>query len=364
MSHAVRTVVTRFLFPMAVAGLAVMALSQGSHPVGAAALDGVTASGAARSGSAVTGMAASVVAATGTTGTTGSAASALVLASSQMVAPVPGIAPHGPQAAALAGRAAQTCAAYAARAGFADNGYYSGDLVTATAICVAESTGDPKLYVCDDNGAVVGHGDYNGTKPACPARTTSYDRGLWQLNSKHMANVSDQCAFNPVCNAMRAYRNASVFGETFARWSSYDQDSYAGFIDPAQKAATALGTGTVTSAELSECLAWTRHAAGGKVVVANCGGGAASEQWSVTGGKLRAGKLCAAIASATARNPGIVLYPCAARKTQRWVTFGRDELRNAADGRCLTDPNGSGVAGTQVDVTFCANAKQQTWWLP
>jgi len=39
-------------------------------------------------------------------------------------------------------------------------------------------------------------------------------------------------------------------------------------------------------------------------------------------------------------------------------------LRNAADGKCLTDPASSLTAGTQMDVTDCANAENQTWWLP
>src|SRR5215467_13833289 len=56
--------------------------------------------------------------------------------------------------------AAATCAQYATRAGWANNGYYAGDLVTATAVCLGESAGDPKLYTCDENGNIVGHGDF------------------------------------------------------------------------------------------------------------------------------------------------------------------------------------------------------------
>ncbi len=276
-----------------------------------------------------------------------------------MIAPVPGVAPR---TAAQAATASSTCVRSATRAGWANNGYFAGDLVTAAAICVAESTGDPNLYVCDNAaGQVVGHGDFGQGKPVkCPAGTVSYDRGLWQLNTAVPGAVGDTCAFNPVCNAKTAYL-ASGRGTSFAPWSSYDQDVYTKFIDAAQTAVTQLSSGTVTTAVLGECLVQAKPAVGAKVEIANCGSGAATQQWSVSGGKLRSGSVCATIASTT---PGVVLRRCATQKGQTWRVSGRNELRNAADGKCLTDPNSSLNAGTPVTVTRCANAKDQTWWLP
>ncbi len=46
-----------------------------------------------------------------------------------------------------------------------------------------------------------------------------------------------------------------------------------------------------------------------------------------------------------------MLGKCANARNQDWAAFGRFELRNAADGKCLTDPGGSLKAGTAVDVT-------------
>lgn len=279
-----------------------------------------------------------------------------------MISPLLGI---GPENATQAATASSTCVRYATRAGWANNGYFAGDLVTAAAICVAESTGNPRLYVCDNaNGQAVGHGNFVPGKPvSCPAGTVSYDRGLWQLNSAVAGAVSDSCAFNAVCNARTAYL-ASGRGTSFTPWSSYDQDVYTPFIDPAQTAVTHLNAGTVTSAVLGECLARAKQASGGKVVLANCGSGAANQQWSIGGGKLRAGSLCAAATSASAASPGVVLRRCANHKIQQWSVAGRYELRNKADGRCLTDPGSSLKAGTAVSVTRCVNAKNQTWWLP
>ncbi len=52
------------------------------------------------------------------------------------------------------------------------------------------------------------------------------------------------------------------------------------------------------------------------------------------------------------------------QKIQQWSVTGRNELRNRADGKCLTDPNCSLTAqALQVNATRCVNAKNQTWWL-
>jgi Ricin-type beta-trefoil lectin domain/Lysozyme like domain len=269
----------------------------------------------------------------------------------------------GPRTTAQTLTAAATCASYATRAGWANNGYYGGDLVTAAAICVAESAGSASLYVCDDNGAVVGQGHF---PPAvkCPPQTT-YDRGLWQLNSKAAAGVSDACAFSPLCNAEHAYL-ASNRGTSFTPWSSYDQDTYARpYLDVVQAVVTKLSAGTVTGALLGECLAQSKSAVGARVILANCGSGSVNlQQWATGGGKLRSGSVCAAIASG-ARNADIVLRRCARGRSQDWLPYSRAELRNAADGLCITVPRGSKLSvGTPVDMSRCSDAKAQTWWLP
>jgi Ricin-type beta-trefoil lectin domain/Lysozyme like domain len=271
----------------------------------------------------------------------------------------------GPVSAAVAGKATTSCLRFATRAGWPDNGYFGGALVTATAICVAESRGNSGFYVCDNSsGSIIGQGTVSPGHPVkCPAGTVSYDRGLWQLNNKTASSVSDKCAFNAGCNAEQAYL-FSQRGTTFTPWSSYDQDTYATFIDDAQAAINGTHLGTVTSAELGECLAVAKAAGGAKLIIVNCGDGAATQQWISASGKLKLGSHCAAITSRTAAKSLVELGHCANAKNQDWAVFGRFELRNAADGKCLTDPGGSLKMGTAVDVVTCTNAKPQTWWLP
>src|SRR6266436_3069182 len=91
-----------------------------------------------------------------------------------MIAP---LARRGQLSPSAAGKAVSTCVFYATKAGWANNGYYAGDLVTAATICVAESGGEPNLIVCDDqNGNITAQGDYPKFKCPEPA-TVSYDRG-------------------------------------------------------------------------------------------------------------------------------------------------------------------------------------------
>jgi Ricin-type beta-trefoil lectin domain/Lysozyme like domain len=277
-----------------------------------------------------------------------------------LIAPLAG---PGRMSAPQAATAAATCTRYATRAGWAGNGYYAGDLVTAAAVCAAESHGDPRRYACDENGKVIKTGDYVPGEPVpCPAGTTSYDRGLWQLNSVAASGTSDACAFNPVCDAAAAYLY-SARGTTFGPWASYDNDTYSSGIDAAQAAVRNLHAGTVTSAMLGECLQ-AASKAGARVVIANCGPGGTIQQWTISSGQLRSGSVCAAISSTSASAPGIVLRRCANQKIQKWAVIGRDELRNGSDGKCLKDPGGSLKAGTQVIASRCSPAKDQVWWLP
>jgi hypothetical protein len=288
-----------------------------------------------------------------------SGTSATAVSHRASISPLPGVAPR---TSAQAASAAATCAKYATMAGWANNGYYSGDLVTATAICMEESAGNAKLYVCDNSsGDIIGHGNFTADPVPCPAGTVSYDRGLWQLNSVNDSSVTDSCAFTAACNADNAYQ-ASQYGTSFVPWSSYDEDTYGHEIDAAQAAVDKLTSGTVASAELSYCLVQAKSAVNARVMLSDCQGQKAS-QWTVTGGHLRSGSVCAAIGSSGA-NPLVVLRRCGRSATQTWTVYGRDELRNGADGKCLTDPNSSLVQGTQVDVAGCRNAKNQTWWLP
>jgi hypothetical protein len=267
------------------------------------------------------------------------------------------LAPHGAVghlAPARALRAAQNCAGYAAAAGWPDNGQYGGDLVIATAVCVAESGGTPSIYYCEGSGLVAYF-------PPVKCSSGSYDRGLWQINSQSHPGVTDACAFSPQCNADAAYQ-ISDQGTDFAPWAVYDTNLYAQYLGAAQTAVAGLTAGVVSAATFGVCAAPAQQAAGAAVAVSRCGRRALAQQWTVSGGTVRQGTLCLA-AGPGGGQPAVVVNPCTGDTSQNWTATGAGQLQ-AGNGRCLSDPRGSRIAGTALGLTRCRGTRRQTWWLP
>jgi hypothetical protein len=231
--------------------------------------------------------------------------------------------------------AAQTCAGYAAAAGWANNGNYGGNLVTATAVCVAESGGNANIYYCDGNGTV-------GTYPPVTCPGGSYDRGLWQVNSKAWPQVPDSCAFQPTCNANAAYA-ISARGATFSPWAVYDGTGYTRYVGAAQTAMTGLDSGALVSAAFGVCATRSSQAAGAAVVVGACGRSLATQQWTIGGGTLRSGTFCLTAAANT--RPMVTASACTGDASQTWTAQGPGELKNAQTGRCLRDQNATTAPG-------------------
>ena len=217
--------------------------------------------------------------------------------------------------------AAQTCASYAAAAGWANNGSYGGNLVTATAVCVAESGGNASIYYCDGNGTV-------GTYPPVTCPGGSYDRGLWQINSKAWPKVPDSCAFQPTCNANAAYA-ISAQGATFSPWAVYDGTGYTRYLGAAQTAVTGLDSGALVSAAFGVCATRSSQAADAAVVVGACGRSLATQQWTITGGTLRSGTFCLTAAGNT--QPTVTASACTGDASQTWTAQGPGRTEERAD---------------------------------
>jgi hypothetical protein len=261
-------------------------------------------------------------------------------------------APHGAHGrldAATAALAAQTCASYATAAGWANN----GSLVTASAVCMAESGGQASVYHCDATGK-------DGVYPPV-ACSGIYDRGLWQLDSVGQSGTTDACAFTAQCNANVAYV-VSHRGMTFAPWAVYNSGDYTSYLGDAQDAVDALVSGTVPSGVLGACLAHGQYAANAPVVIGSCGTGVSGQQWSAVGSTIRDGQLCVAPASAAAY-ASVRLRWCDGLSWQEWTQSATGLLRNALTGECLRDPAGSLLPGTQVTVAPCVAYPMRTWWL-
>jgi len=267
------------------------------------------------------------------------------------------LAPHGaagPMTFQQVSTAAQTCAGYAAAAGWANNGNYGGNLVTATAVCVAESGGNATIYYCDGTGTV-------GTYPPVTCPGGSYDRGLWQINSKAWPKVTDACAFQPACNANAAYA-ISAQGATFSPWAVYDGTGYTRYLAAAQTAVNGLTSGTLVSAAFGVCATRSGPDAGAGVVVGVCGQSLPAQQWAASGGTLRSGTFC--LTAAANAQPVVTASACTGGASQTWTAGDSGALKNAQTGLCLRDPHANHTAGAALTLGSCSHARGKTWWLP
>jgi hypothetical protein len=84
----------------------------------------------------------------------------------------------------------------------------------AVAVAWAESKGNPK---------------------ARGQNSDSYDRGLWQINSKWHRDVSDSCAYDAKCNAQQAKRISSN-GNNWRPWATYKNGLHKRYLNDAKKA--------------------------------------------------------------------------------------------------------------------------------
>jgi hypothetical protein len=105
---------------------------------------------------------------------------------------------------------ASDIAGYASGAGFQGN-----DLVTAVAIALAESGGDPNA-----------HGDTN-----IGSGTGSV--GLWQINLDSHPEYANVNLYDPSENAAAAFSIYTQRGRSFTAWSTYTGGQYQSFLEQA-----------------------------------------------------------------------------------------------------------------------------------
>jgi hypothetical protein len=116
---------------------------------------------------------------------------------------------------------ADLCAQVGIAAGFP----HDARLVTGIAIGMAESHCAP---------AARGN---NTASPGCP--DGSNDRGMWQINSCWHDEVTDGCAFEPLCAAGAAFV-ISHGGTDWSPWTTFDNGRYLAYMSAAQDALNRL----------------------------------------------------------------------------------------------------------------------------
>jgi hypothetical protein len=110
-------------------------------------------------------------------------------------------------------------------AGFAQNAGFTGvDLVTAVAIAIAESGGDPNAYNPE-------------TKAKAPVNKGSY--GLWQIYLNKHPEYANSNLYDPQTNANAAFAVYSAAGNSFSPWSTFGGGQYQAYLDQANSAVEA-----------------------------------------------------------------------------------------------------------------------------
>lgn len=97
------------------------------------------------------------------------------------------------------------------------------------AISMAESGGNTQAQNCSNPGG-------------------SCDRGLLQINNYWHKEISDQCAYDPLCSFQAAYQISSG-GTDFSPWTTFKSGAYTKYLNPATPSYTSPNTaGTQPSA--------------------------------------------------------------------------------------------------------------------
>ncbi len=128
------------------------------------------------------------------------------------------VAPRGAFGRILSARqaasAAQACAGSATYAGLTHNATHN-ELVTANAICVAESGGQPTVYYCNPTGQ-------DGYYP--PVNCSGCTTGGSGRSTTRPGQISDTCAFTAKCNADGAYAISQRGRELFSLGHVHQRD--------------------------------------------------------------------------------------------------------------------------------------------
>jgi hypothetical protein len=283
------------------------------------------------------------------------------------VSPRPGSIGPGLEAApdTITATGSNACAVAAYKAGFSYTDYLDTSkgevrsVVVAVAVCLAESSGNPNVYLC--NPSLV-----SGDSPiSCPAGTTSVDRGLWQINSAAWSQVSNTCAFNGQCNGDAAWGLISSHGTNWSAWATYNSGAWGNYLSIAQGAISGF-TVQLRNPNSNECLAVDGNDVGNEGLIWQWGCGSNGwENWEVdvvssteppelenpSSGK------CLAVDGDDVGNEGVIWqWGCGANGWLEWQVNGSGdlnangdadlELKNVNASECLAvDANNIGNGG-------------------
>ncbi len=83
----------------------------------------------------------------------------------------------------------------------------------------------------------------------------SVDRGLYQINNRYHPEVSDSCAYDPVCSSQAAFR-ISNSGRSFTPWSTYTSGAYRQYLIGGSGTVGAVRSAAANTYPRGQCTWW------------------------------------------------------------------------------------------------------------
>jgi hypothetical protein len=196
----------------------------------------------------------------------------------------------------------------------------------------------------------------------------SVDRGLWQINSFWHGEVSDACAFDPVCNAQGTHTIWANGGWT--QWTTYNNGAYQAHMAEAQAAVNQVGGGG--SGGTSRIIGF----AGKCIDVPGANGvdgqflnlwdcnGTVAQAWTFPGdGTIRAFGKCMDVAwGSTADGAVIQLASCSGNPAQQFVLTGAGDLVNPQANKCVDVEGWNSNNGARLLQWTCTGGANQKWY--
>jgi hypothetical protein len=100
---------------------------------------------------------------------------------------------------------------------------------------------------------------------------------------------------------------------------------------------------------------------GNKIDIWSCNGSGA-QKWTLNSNRtLSVLGGCLSDKRYTGTGTKLVLWSCTGHRNEQWRHRSNGEYVLAANDLCLTDPGGSAVNGTQVDIRACHDYRDQRW---
>jgi Ricin-type beta-trefoil lectin domain/Lysozyme like domain len=281
------------------------------------------------------------------------------------------IGPGRPLSSNISVQTAQVCAKVAAKAGFSFNNYISTNdgsypvIVVAVAVGAAESYCNPSFYLCNPS---LKTGNYPPV--SCDPGDTSYDRGLWAINSSAHSEVSDACAFQAQCNADAAF-TISGKGYDWSMWDTYTKELWTNYISVAEQAIQSFtfqlrsnGDGTCLDADSTDV------GNGGKIFQWDCNSSDAYQLWEVTDiighlpllENLGTGTCLDADGTDSGNGAPIFQWTCNSTDShQQWWFYGSGDMNTNGDADAGVHSQGNGTC-LDADGTSKGNGAPIFQW--